>query len=267
MTEIDFIAEVLQEAGAYARERYRNRAALNVQRKSSATDLVTEVDIRVQSLIVERIQARFPGDLVLAEESGFHARPEGRHARCWVLDPIDGTSNFVRGMFPAWGVSLAFAEREVVHAGGVYFPMTDDMFLAERGAGATRNGEPTAPSSVAEIDVARMELDISSARYRKTGPERAPELFRRIGQLRIHGSAVVGLCSIATGDMEGYLHAALNPWDYAAGVLIVEEAGGRATRWDGSPLTLFDGRNSIVATNGALHEHVLPLLKPATHDG
>jgi len=257
MTELEFISNIVQETGAYARDRYLDRSNLQVGQKTNPNDLVTEVDIAVQRQIVDRIAQQFPGDFVLAEESGFHTRPEGRTGRCWVLDPIDGTANFVRGLFPAWGISLAFAERECTLAGGVYFPITGDLFLAERGAGATRNGRPTRTSETASLELARIELDFSSINHRYPMLEKSPEIFAKAGQLRIHGSAVAALCSVASGDMDAYLHELLNPWDYAAGVLIVEEAGGRATRYDGTPLTLFDGRNSIIASNGPLHESLI----------
>lgn len=262
MTELRFIETVLREAGVYAREKYLDRASLKISSKSSANDFLTEADLGVQQRIVERIGEQYPGDLVLAEESGFSERPEGRFGRCWVLDPIDGTSNFVRGLFPAWGISLAFADREQVTSAGIYFPMTDNLFLAEKGAGATRNTVPLRTSEIDAVDLSRMDFDISGTGYRHVTIERAPELYARIGQLRVHGCAVAALCSVATGDSDGYLHVALNAWDYAAGVLIVEESGGRATRWDGSSLTLFDGRNSLICTNGRLHDAVLPLLGP-----
>jgi myo-inositol-1(or 4)-monophosphatase len=260
MKELDFLSETARAVGAFARERYKDDSPLQISQKSDRNDLVTEVDVAVQRQVVERIEKAFPCDHVLAEESGLDVKPSTRPERSWILDPIDGTQNFVRSLFPAWGVSLAFAEHGVVTASGVYFPMTDDLFLAERGAGVRRNGAPVAVSAVDRVDTARVEFDISAVPYRLNTLEAAPEFYRRMGQIRIHGCAVAAMCSVATGDMEAYLHISLNPWDFAAAALIIEEAGGRCTRWDGSPLTYFDGRIDIVASNGKIHEETLSLL-------
>lgn len=261
MTDIEFITETLQRAGEFARERYKQRAHLAVETKRDANDFVTEADIAVQRDIVEHIARQFPGDFVLAEESGLDTRPEAVGGRCWILDPIDGTSNFVRGLFAMWGISLGLAVRGEIVAGGVLFPMADDLFLAERGAGARRNGTPCTASIVDVLDHARLDLDISAATYRYETIERAPEIYRRAGQLRVHGCAVAALCAVAAGEMEAYLHVALNPWDFAAGQILVEEAGGVVSTWDGGRPKFFEGRASIAATNAPLHAETLSLLR------
>lgn len=261
MTTIDFVTETLYEAGALARDRYADRTRLHIAQKADLNDLVTEADLAVQRQIVDRIARTFPGDAVLAEESGLGLPPEGRPERCWILDPIDGTQNFVRALFPAWGISLGFVERGSLAAGGVYFPITGDLFLAERGAGARRNGGTLSVSALDHLERARIDYDVSATDYRRPTLDAAPDLFHRVGGIRIHGCAVAALCSVATGDLEAYVHIALNPWDYAAGVLIVEEAGGRASTWSGAPLTFFEGRRSVLASNAALYDQFLPLLK------
>jgi myo-inositol-1(or 4)-monophosphatase len=261
MTEADFIAETLREVGAFARDRYENRKNLSIAQKSDLNDLVTEADLAVQRQVVERIGRAFPGDYTLAEESGLGLKPENRPDRCWILDPIDGTQNFVRGLFPMWGVSLAFAKGGEVVAGGVLFPVTGDLFQAERGAGTRRNGERISASPLDAVDRARIDFDVSASRFRDSTLEAAGELYRRVGQIRIHGCAVAALCSVATGDLEAYLPVSLSPWDYAAGALIAEEAGGRCTDLRGKPITYFEGLCGILATNGALHDDMLSLLR------
>lgn len=262
MTQIDFLSETLREVGAFAREQYNDRSRLRIEHKGDLNDLVTEVDLEVQRRVVERIAKAYPGDHVLAEESGLSACPASHPERSWILDPIDGTQNFVRCLFPAWGLSLGLAEHGTVTTAGIYFPITDDLFLAERGAGAVRNGARLSVSGVSSVAAARVEFDISATPYRTNTLEAAPELYLRMGQIRIQGCAVAAMCSVATGDMEAYLHISLNPWDYAAGALIIEESGGRCTRWNGAPLTYFEGRCDIVASNGAVHDEILSLIHP-----
>lgn len=262
MNEIEFIADVVRDAGAVAAGIYRDRSFLHVEQKAHANDLVTEADLAAQHCVVERIRKSYPGDAVYAEEEGYNRPPDSRDGRCWILDPIDGTQNFVRGLFPAWGVSLGLVQGGEVIAGGVYFPITDDLFLAEKGGGTMRNGFPVNGSQVATVELCRIDLDVSSTGHRVSTLEKAPELYRQAGQLRIHGSAVAALCSVASGDLDAYLHLALNPWDYAAGLVIVEEAGGRVTRCDGAALTFFEGRRSVLATNGHLHDALLKLVEP-----
>lgn len=263
MRDIEFVAEVLRDAGAVAAEKYRDRSKLQIERKAHINDLVTEADVAVQKRVVERIHAEFPGDAIYAEEAGYNEPPRQHDGRCWILDPIDGTQNFVRNLFPAWGVSLGLVQGHEAVAGGVYFPMADDLFLAERGGGTQRNGRGVTGSDVSTVELCRIDLDVSSVAHRMSTIERAPDLYRNVGQIRVHGSAVAALCSVASGDLDAYLHLALNPWDYAAGLIIVAEAGGLVTRCDGGPITFFDGRSSLLATNGHLHDTLLALVKPA----
>lgn len=262
MRDLEFIADVVRDAGAVAAGIYRDRSFLHVEQKAHANDLVTEADVAAQQCVVNRIRKHYPCDAIYAEEEGFNRPPDARDGRCWILDPIDGTQNFVRGLFPAWGVSLGLVQGNEVIAGGVYFPVTDDLFLAEKGGGTIRNGLPVTGSKVDTVELCRIDLDVSSTGHRMSTLEKATDLYRQAGQIRIHGSAVAALCSVASGDLDAYLHLALNPWDYAAGVVIVEEAGGRVTRCDGEALTFFDGRRSVLATNGRLHDALLNLVEP-----
>ena len=159
-----------------------------------------------------------------------------------------------------FGISIAFARERSVHAAGVSLPIPGDLFLAARGAGATHNGAAIHVTGLTDVSRARMELDLSHLGQRHHTLERAAGLIGSVGQLRCHSSAVVGLCSVAAGEMEGFFHVGLAPWDYAAGWLIVEEAGGRVTRLDGAPLTLFESRQGVLASNGLLHPKFVSLI-------
>jgi myo-inositol-1(or 4)-monophosphatase len=254
MIELAFLEEHLPELASYVRDRYADRGAVTIGSKAEPTDYVTEVDLAVQQMLEERIRAAFPGDHVVGEED-LTEFPEDPDARCWIIDPIDGTSNFVRGLFPSFGISVGFVQWGNPVVGGVMLPMTGDLFLAERGAGATRNGERIHVSAVDDLAAACAEVDFSIRPHRAPLLDVTRRLIEETGQIRCHCAAVVPLCSIATGDIDLYVHVALNPWDYVAAMLVVEEAGGKATQFDGAPLTpIRPGRRSILASNGVLHE-------------
>ncbi len=261
MTELEFIMKTLAELVPYVREQYENRSTISIKTKTSAIDLVTDVDIAVQRRFCEKLAAAFPNDVVMAEELGMNRPPENPNTRCWILDPIDGTTNFVRGLFPLFGISAAFVENGVAAAGGVALPITGDVFLAERGSGAFHNGKRIAVSNVASLEAARVEIDFSSGASRSRTVDGVKEVLLRAGHVRGHSSAVVGLCSVATGDMDAYLHFSLNPWDFAASQLIIEEAGGTVTQWNGKPVSVMSRRTTIAASNRLVHEEVLCLLK------
>ncbi len=130
MTELEFIKKTLAELVPYIREQYENRSAISIKTKTSAIDLVTDVDVSVQRQFCEKLAAVFPNDVVMAEELDMNHPPENPNTRCWILDPIDGTSNFVRGLFPLFGISAAFVVNGVAAAGGVALPISGDVFLA-----------------------------------------------------------------------------------------------------------------------------------------
>lgn len=266
MNELDFIGYILKEASAYIRAKYAGRTRIQVREKNGVNDLLTDVDLAVQKQIVDRISSAFPADSILAEEAGLDQNPGAAPARCWIIDPIDGTQNFVRGLFPAFGITIAFAREGQIACAGVSLPITQDLFLAERGAGAFRNAQSIRVSQHEDLSRARMLVDFSIPQHREPTLAAFGGILRKAGSVRCNGSAVVDLCSVACGEADAYVHVGLNPWDYAAGQLLVEEAGGRATRLDGSPLNVFDGGHGLIASNGYLHELALSqIFQSETH--
>jgi myo-inositol-1(or 4)-monophosphatase len=237
MPELPFIAEFLEANAAYAMEKFGARAEITVAQKRDANDLLTEVDLTLQKRAVDLIHAQFPGDAIMAEEGEYAKPPKDKNARCWIMDPIDGTNNFVRGLYPLFGISIGFAVGGEVIAGGVALPGKGVILLAERGAGATMNGAPLRVSGTKILGNARVDFDFSG------------------------GSAVASIAQVATGDIDAYVHMSLSPWDFAAGQLIVEEAGGIASRHDGTPLRVFDGKKGVVISNTALHAELLQTVK------
>ena len=261
MTEIEFIKKFLEDNIGYAREKFQDRASVTVTEKADATDLLTEVDLTLQKRAVDQIRAAFPGDQIVAEEGEFSKMPAHPNARCWVMDPIDGTNNFVRGVFPVFAISLAFAIHGRTVSAGIALPGTGDVYLAEEGKGAYVNGTRLIVSQVQSLSDARVDLDFGGVSDRAAWLERGQGLLEAAGQLRCHGSAVSALGQVASGDLDAFVHMSLNPWDYAAGMLVVEEAGGVASRLDGKALKLFDGKPGVLITNGAIHKEVLRVIR------
>ncbi len=257
MSELELIEEAFDALIPYVRERHEDREYLDISSKSHANDLVTEVDIEVQRQLVSLIQEAFPDDVVVGEEGRYARYPGDPCARAWLIDPIDGTQNFVRSLLPEFGISIAFSRGGLPVAGGVAFPVTGDVFLAERGAGARRNGSAIHVSNVHSLSVARVEIDFGGPPARRPTLDRAREILLNAGQFRCHCAAVLGLCSVATGDGDGYVHVSLRPWDYAAGLLLAEEAGGTSSDLSGHPLQLFGQNDGVLVSNGHIHEELL----------
>ncbi len=261
MSEIGLIEGFLKDNQDYVQEKYADKGALTVTQKTSASDLLTEVDLTVQKRFVDKVESAFPGDVIVGEEGDLSRFPDDPEARAWLIDPIDGTYNFVRGLFPVFGVSIAFMSGGLIQAGGVLLPMMDELFLAERGSGAFRNGERLQVSGVQQLSEACIDVDFCEPGDRKHLFKRCNEVLLQAGQLRCRGAAVVSICQIASADIEGYVHMNLTPWDFAAAQLIVEEAQGVASRLDGSPLRPFDRVGGILLSNGAVHQELVDLLR------
>jgi myo-inositol-1(or 4)-monophosphatase len=231
----------------------------HIRHKRSVIDLVTEMDHRAETFIVERLLEAFPDHAVLAEESGV---TDGRSQYRWLIDPLDGTTNYAHGL-PIFAVSVALERAGVVELGVAYDPSRDECFVAERGRGATLNGEAIRVSGVDTLDQA---LLVTGFPYdiRTTAATNLPEyavLSVRAQAVRRLGSAVVDLCWVACGRLEGFWELALGPWDMAAGGLIVGEAGGRVTNVRGGPWRL-EGPG-ILASNGLVHDAILSELGAA----
>jgi myo-inositol-1(or 4)-monophosphatase len=221
-------------------------------------DIVTEVDIASETLIKEIISTHYPRHAVLAEESGLSAAADEAEYR-WIVDPLDGTTNYAHG-YPCFCVSIAVARGRETILGVVYDPTRDELFVAERGAGATLNNRPIRVSSVAALDEALLvtgfPFDLKTQRFTNLGHF---EDFCRYAQaVRRDGSAALDLCAVACGRFEGYWELTLNAWDTAAGALVVTEAGGRMTNASGGPFD--DYKRECVASNGLVHDEMLRVL-------
>jgi myo-inositol-1(or 4)-monophosphatase len=217
-------------------------------------DLVTAADRASEQLIMKRLQERFPKHGIVAEEGG-HAEMHSEFR--WYVDPLDGTTNFAHG-FPMWNVTLAIARNEEIVAGVIFDPLNDELFTAERGAGARLNGAPIRVSRVRSLNDSLLATGFPSRRrHQNINIHFYYQLAMMTHGVRRGGSAALDLAYTACGRLDGFWEFGLNPWDMAAGTLLVHEAGGKLSGMRGEPLDLHG--EHILADNGALHEETLEL--------
>lgn len=262
MTEaLDFAIETARQAGRLLVEFSRQRHT--VRRKSSDIDLVTEADLASERLIVDAIRARFPEHTILSEEGLGDLQAITGETRClWLVDPLDGTVNYAHG-YPAWAASLALAERGQVVLCVSYDPLRDELFWAERGREAWCNGERLHVSATSRLRDALLATGFAYLRATLADNNLAEfgAVMPRVQGVRRAGAAVLDLAHLAAGRLDAYWEMHLQPWDWAAGWLLVEEAGGVVTDLRGAPWSL--GTNNLAASNGLLHDKLLAMLKQA----
>lgn len=244
------MSAIAREAGALLLEYFHQ--GLKIEYKGDA-DLVTAADRASETLIRERVAKEFPSHDVLGEEQGLNDR--GGEYR-WYVDPLDGTTNFAHG-YPVFCVSMALEHRSGSEgtriAGVVYDPTRDELFTAEAGRGAQLNGKAIRVSKAAQLKECLLATGFPSHKRHKN-----PNIFfyhqitLRTHGVRRAGSAALDLCDVACGRFDGFWEFNLNPWDTAAGVLIVQEAGGKVSRFDGSAFEL--NSRETLASNGLVHQ-------------
>jgi myo-inositol-1(or 4)-monophosphatase len=255
---LELAVRLARRAGALQRERHESE--LRIETKSSAVDLVTDVDRACEEAIVAGIRRERPGDSIVAEEgSGF--APAGAAWR-WVIDPLDGTTNYAHG-YPRFAVSIAVERAGAQALGVVYDPLLDELYSARAGGGAFRNGRRISVSREAEL---RRALLATGFAYDKavTDDDNTREFrafLKQAREVRRDGSAALDLCYVAAGRFDGYWEFKLSPWDVAAGTLIVTEAGGRVT--DSAGGGDFRSGRRVLASNGAIHAAMLAVLAGA----
>ena len=243
------MSDIAREAGALLMPYFRRR--VTVEYKGEA-DLVTEADRNSEALIRKRINALWPDHDVLGEEEGLV--DTGSKYR-WYVDPLDGTTNFAHS-FPMFCVSLGLEHKGQRIAGVVYDPTRDELFAAEKGSGAFLNGEPIRVSKIAKLKEALVATGFpSQKRHKNQNIHFYHQITLLTHGIRRAGSAALDLCYVAAGRLEGFWEFNLNPWDTAAGVLMVGEAGGRVSGFDGSPFQI--NSNETLASNGLIHEQLL----------
>jgi myo-inositol-1(or 4)-monophosphatase len=254
MTQRLELAKLLaRRAGALLREGFGQDTDVDLK---GEINLLTEYDLRSEQLLVDGIQSAFPQDAILAEEGGGHGGSQVQ----WLIDPLDGTTNFSHGV-PVFAVSIACRREREIFCGVVYDPMRDELFHAQLGGGAWLHDARVAVSKTAVLDESLLATgfpyDI------RTHPEKNLDHFAdfklRARGVRRLGAAALDLAYVAAGRFDGYWEMRLWPWDWSAGILLVQEAGGTVTRMDGGS-DVFRKPTSVLATNGRIHKQMLDVL-------
>ncbi len=256
--ELRVAAAAARAGGAAVLGRLRGGGDLEIGYKDGRANLVTVADTESQRAVTAVILAAFPHHTVIGEE-GTTGDPGAD--RAWYVDPLDGTTNFSRGL-PFFGVSVALRESGRTVAGAVYDPVHDELFAASDGGGATLNGAPLRVSDVARLDRALIVAQAQTVvpAEIKAYAALVDRLMSVAGGVRSLGSPALTLCAIAAGRLDGYCEYTMDAWDILAGQLILREAGGTLTLFDGSPHESAD-RADVVASNGRIHAELVAALR------
>ncbi|MCF8142591.1 MAG: inositol monophosphatase [Deltaproteobacteria bacterium] len=245
--------EAAQGAGRIIAGRYPGGRDITLK---GLRDLVTDADMAAESVIVELIQTRFPDHAILSEEAGGEAIGSGF---TWVVDPLDGTTNYAHH-HPLFAVSIGVLEGKKPLIGVIHDPLRDQTFVAHRGAGARLNNVPIHVSRIKRFEEAMVGLDWGHENeVRERMLRYLGRVLPRCGTVRASGSAALGLAYVAAGWLDAYFHPGLKPWDAAAGILLVKEAGGRCTTMKGAPYQV--QLPDCLATNRSLHDELFAAMQ------
>jgi len=255
MKELLETAKILAEkAGDHIRQSVSQLRQVDYKGRA---DMVTDVDRRAEEIILDGIRRAYPDHAVLAEESG---KNEILSDYCWVIDPIDGTTNFVHG-YPFFGVSIAVQYRQETVAAVVLNPVQGELFSALKGGGAHLNGNPITVSSTSELSKTLLATGFPYQLGERWQHSLTlfETFYRNSHGVRRDGSAALDLCYVAAGRFDGYWEYELNPWDVAAGLLIVQEAGGKTTDFQDNLSDIYD--RQVLASNGLIHDAMLQVMR------
>ena len=243
------------EAGEILRQGFGT--SFKISSKEGKHNLVTEYDYKAETCIINALRQSVPGSRFLAEESGSTGLEE---ELLWIIDPLDGTVNFAHHI-PIFSVSIALEKKGEILSGVVYQPLNNELFVAEKGKGAFLNGDPIRVSPIMTIE--QSILATGFPYNLSENPFHCIDHFIDIVKLGIPirrlGSAAIDLAYTAAGNFEGFFEVGLSPWDCAAGVLLIEEAGGKVTHWDQKPFSVHS-KKPIIATNGHIHNAITAIL-------
>ena len=253
---LDVATEAALAAGAILQAYWGNLEA--IEEKGRPGDLVTEADKAAEAAILQILHRHVPDHKILAEESGQLGNQES--AYLWAIDPLDGTTNYAH-QYPASAVSVGLLIDGVPQVGAIFDPFREELFRAAKGLGTTRNRRPIRVSDTATLEKSLLVTGFAYDRRQTTDNNYAEfcHLTHLTQGVRRSGSAALDLAYVACGRLDGYWERGLSPWDMAAGIVLVEEAGGTVTAYDRSPLNISSGR--ILATNGPLHSSLSQALQ------
>ncbi|NLL43503.1 MAG: inositol monophosphatase [Firmicutes bacterium] len=255
MFHVETMTKIAKQAGDLLLDI--RRQGFEVAHKSGL-DPVTDADKASENLIIKELQEYFPDFSIMAEEQGWVKESESKFT--WVIDPLDGTANYIHG-FPHYSVSIALLKDKQPVAGVVYNPVLGELFSAKRGQGAFLNDQPIQVSAVSQVQQGLFATGFSgdSAKVSDASMLRFQKLTKLSHGVRRIGSGALDLCYVACGFLDGFWEKPINAWDIAAGVLILTEAGGKASGISGQELDLFAGE--VAGTNGRLHRELIQLLQ------
>lgn len=253
---LNFAIETARDAGRVLLEKFGRIESVT---KKGDINLVTEADLASEALIVERIRSHFPRHAILAEEAGNAVVTGEAGGHKWIIDPLDGTTNYAHG-YPCFCVTIALEHQGEVVLGVTFDPTRDELFTAEKGRGATLNGKPIRVSRTDELGNALLVTGFPyDIKHREQFARHLTEFLLTSRGVRRDGSAAIDLAYVACGRFDGFWEEGLNPWDVAAGKLLIEEAGGTVSYYDGSPFSIYTP--PIVASNGTIHAEMLNVLR------
>ncbi len=251
---VRFAEDVARGAGKILRRNYGKRQSIQYK---GEINLVTEVDRRSEAYIMKRIRSAYPDHGILSEESSELVSSSPYR---WIIDPLDGTTNYAHN-YPCFCVSVALEREGELLAGAVFNPLLSESFTAAAGGGAFLNGERIAVSTIGELRRSLLSTGFAYDVHR--ADDNNLDFFREFvftGQaIRRDGSAALDMCYLACGRFDGFWELKLHPWDTAAGLLILREAGGTATRLDGSPYDIY--QPDILASNGRIHDQMMAVAR------
>lgn len=232
---------------------------LDIRTKSSGIDLVTHVDLEADEAIRENLREDCPDDVIITEET-FEEGQAMDLSSAWIVDPLDGTTNYAHG-FPQFAVSIAYVEDGIPKLGLIYDPFKNEMFTASEKAPAMRNGRPIQVSITDELPRALLATgfpyNLQSEDDRHNNISLHSRFLKQTHGIRRAGAAALDLAYVACGRLDGFWEFTLSPWDVAAGMIIIEKAGGRVSDFFGNPLNLSQRRIDIVGSNTRLHEAIV----------
>lgn len=252
---LNFAIQTARDAGQLLLEKFGRKISVS---KKGDINLVTEADLASEKLIIERIKSYYPKHSILAEESG-QAVISGDSEWKWIIDPLDGTTNYAHG-YPCFCVTIALEYKGKIVIGVTFDPTRNELFSAERGQGAALNGRQIRVSETEELGDALLVTGFPyDIKQRDNFARHLTDFLLYSRGVRRDGSAAIDLAYVACGRFDGFWEEGLNPWDVAAGKLLIEEAGGQVSYYDGSDFSIYDP--PICASNGLLHSQMLRILK------
>lgn len=251
---LELAKQAALEAGRFQKQKWLSEFQVEFK---SEINLVTEVDKASEKMIIQKIISAYPDHDILAEE-GSGDRKDSIYK--WIIDPLDGTTNFAH-RYPLWAVSIALECQGQIVVAVVYDPIKDEMFSAHKGGGAFLNGAPIHVSCHEELSKSLLATGFAyNVRdVANNNLAQFSDMLFKAQSVRRDGVAAIDLCYVACGRYDGYWELNLYPWDMAAGLLIIEEAGGRVTRYNDAPFSVYD--KEICASNGKIHQEILDVIR------